>query len=99
MGIKHFNHLLDFLKKFHGVQFNMAGDKFVGINIKWDYASRHCCISMLGYIDNLLIKFKHPMPSKPRCLPYKCMPIAYGAKAQLTPEANTSELLNNHRKR
>jgi hypothetical protein len=36
VGIKHFNHLLDVLKKFHGVQFNMAGDKFVGINIKWD---------------------------------------------------------------
>ncbi len=33
VGIEHFNHLLDLLKKFHGVQFNMAGDKFAGINI------------------------------------------------------------------
>ena len=64
VGIEHFNHLLDLLKKYHGVQFNMAGDKFAGINIKWDYASQHCRISMPGYIDNLLIKFKHPMPSK-----------------------------------
>ncbi len=38
VGIEHFNHLLNLLKKFHGVQFNMAGDKFVGIDIKWDYA-------------------------------------------------------------
>jgi hypothetical protein len=36
MGIEHFNHLLNLLKKFHGVQFNMAGDKFAGIDIKWD---------------------------------------------------------------
>jgi hypothetical protein len=30
-------------------------------------------------------------------LPHKCLPIAYGAKAQLTPDADTSELLNKHR--
>jgi hypothetical protein len=76
----------------------MAGNKFVGIDIEWEYATRRCCISMPGYIDNLLIKFKHPHPTKPRLLPHKCLPIAYGAKAQLTPDTNTSELLNKHRK-
>ena len=40
----------DVLKKFHGVQVNMAGDKFAGIDIKWDYANHRCCISMPGYI-------------------------------------------------
>jgi hypothetical protein len=99
VGIEHFNHLLDLLKKYHGVQVNMAGNKFAGIDIKWDYASRRCRISMPGYIDNLLIKFKHPMPSKPHRLPYKCLPIAYGAKAQLTPEADMTDLLDDHRKR
>ncbi len=77
----------------------MAGDKFVGIDIKWDYANRLCCISMPGYIGNLLIKFKHPCPNKPCLSPYKCMPISYGAKAQLTPKADTSERLDKHRKR
>jgi hypothetical protein len=99
VGIEHFNHLLDVLKKFHGVQFNMAGDKFAGITIKWDYANRRCRISMPGYIENLLIKFKHPRPNKRRLSPYKCLPISYGAKAQLTPEADASELLDEHRKR
>jgi hypothetical protein len=97
--IEHFNHLLDVLKKFHGVQVNMAGDKFAGINIKWDYANCCCRISMFGYIENLLIKFKHPCPIKPCLSPYKCLPITYGAKAQLTPEADASELLDEHRKR
>jgi hypothetical protein len=99
VGIEHFTHLLDVLKKFHGVQFNMAGDKFAGINIKWDYANSRCRISMTGYIETLLIKFKHPRPSKRRLSPYKCLPISYGAKSQLTPEADTSELLDEHRKR
>jgi hypothetical protein len=99
VGIEHFNHLLDILKKFHGVQCNMAGDKLAGIDIKWDYANRRCCISMPGYIETLLIKFKHPHPTKKWLSPYKCLPISYGAKAQLTPEADTSERLDKHHKR
>jgi hypothetical protein len=54
---------------------------------------------MPGYIENLLIKFKHLHPTKARLLPHKCLPIFYGAKTQLTPEANTSELLDEPRKR
>jgi hypothetical protein len=54
---------------------------------------------MQGYIENLLIKFKHPRPTKPRLLPHKCLPIAYGAMAQLTPDADTSEQLDLHQKR
>jgi hypothetical protein len=31
-------------------------------------------------------------------LPHKCLPIVYSAKAQLTPDADTSELLDEHHK-
>ncbi len=74
----------------------MTGDKFLGIDIKWDYVGHRCWISMPDYIENLLIKFKHPRPTKPHCSPYKCLLIAYGTKDQLTPEANTSDLLDDH---
>ena len=50
VGIKHFIHLLNLLKKYHGGKFNMSGDKFAGINIKWDYANKLCQISMPGYV-------------------------------------------------
>jgi hypothetical protein len=50
VGIEHFDHLLDLLKKYHGVQCNMAGDKFAGINIQWDYVNKRCRICMQGYI-------------------------------------------------
>ena len=98
VGIEHFNFLLDLLKKFHGVQFNMAGDKLAGISIQWDYPGKRCRLSMPGYIDNLLLKFKHPRPTKPRLSPYACIPISYGTKTQLTPEADTSDLLDDKRK-
>jgi hypothetical protein len=55
VGIKHFNFLLNLLKKYHGVQCNMAGDKLAGIAIRWDYPRKHCQLSMPRYIDNLLI--------------------------------------------
>ncbi len=74
----------------------MASNKFVGIDIKWDYATCRCCISIPGYIKNLLIKFKHWHLTKPHLSLHKCLPIAYGAKAQLTPMADTSEQLNLH---
>ena len=40
VGIEHFNHLLNLLQKYHGVQVNMAGDKFSGMTIKWDYTTQ-----------------------------------------------------------
>ena len=42
VGIEHFDYLLDLLKKFHGVQFNMADDKLAGISIQWDYPGKRC---------------------------------------------------------
>jgi hypothetical protein len=53
---------------------------------------------MPGYISTLVLKFKHPHPTKPWLAPFKCLPIAYDPKAQLTPVPDTSELLNaNHK--
>jgi hypothetical protein len=98
VGVEHFDYLLNLLKKFHGVQFNMAGDKLAGILIQWDYPGKRCRLSMPGYIDNLLLKFKHPLPTKPRRSPYACLPISYGAKTQLTPEVATAALLDDTRK-
>ena len=42
VGNEHFHHLLTLLKKFHGVQINMAKDKFAGMTIDWDYAAHKC---------------------------------------------------------
>jgi hypothetical protein len=39
VGLEHFNYLLGVLKKFHGVQYNMAGNKFAFMHIEWGYAA------------------------------------------------------------
>jgi hypothetical protein len=61
--------------------------------IEWNYIARRCCISMPGCISTLLFKFKHPHPTKPRLSPYKCLPIAYSAKSDITPDPDSLELL------
>jgi hypothetical protein len=98
VGIEHFNSLLELLKKFHGVQCNMARDKVAGIAIQWDYPSICCRLSMPMYIDNLLLKFKHPCPLKPQPSPYTCLHISYGTKTQFSPDEDISELLDDARK-
>jgi hypothetical protein len=94
VGLEHFNYLLGILKKFHGIQYNMAGNKFAGMDIEWNYAALRCRISMLGYISTVLLKFKHPHLAKSWLSPYKCLPIAYSAKSHITSDPDSSKLLD-----
>jgi hypothetical protein len=68
------------------------------MDIEWNYASCRCRISIQGFISLLLLKYKHPQPTKPRLSPYKCLPIAFGAKLHITPVPDVSELLDANRK-
>jgi hypothetical protein len=77
----------------------MAGNKFAGMDIEWDYAPCCCRISIPGYISLLLLKYNHPHPAKPQLSPYKCLPIAYGSKLHITPDPDALELLNANCKR
>ncbi len=95
VGIEHFAHLHDVLKKFHGVQFNMAGNKFADIDIKWDYATRRCRISMPGYIENLLIKIKHPHPTNCHTNVFLCPTVLRPSSPQMpTLKSSSTNIVN-----
>jgi hypothetical protein len=68
------------------------------IDIEWNYAKkqadRTCRLSMKKYIHNLLVKFDHPKPLKPKLSPHKHCEIQYGAKVQTAMEDDTSAPLN-----
>jgi hypothetical protein len=92
VGIKHFNHLLLILQQYHQVQTNMAGDKIVVLNFKWDFPSKQVRIDMKSYVNNLLLNLTWPLPKKPQLLPFTATPIAYGEKSS-TCQTKTHRLL------
>ena len=50
---------------------------------------------MNGYIEKVLLKYGHPLPSKAQLSPHKHREVIYGAKEQLTPEDDKSPPLEN----
>ena len=74
------------------------GKNFVGIDLDWNYASKHtertCRLSMDGYIDKLLIKYNRTRPRKPQLSPHCHREIVYWATKQLTPVEDTSPALD-----
>ena len=90
VGKRHADHLLAALQEHYEVTTDWTGTKFTGIDITWDYIKRTCRLAMDGYILDVLTKYGHPAPSKPQHAPHQHREIDYGAKTQLTPEADTS---------
>ena len=94
----HALHLLKTLELNYEITTDWEGTKFAGINLAWDYNSRHanrtCRISMDGYIAKNLLKYGHPIPKKPQLSPHKHRGVIYGAKEQLNTEDDTTPPLD-----
>ena len=58
------------------------GDLYYGITLDWHYEEGYLDISMPGYVERLLLKFKHKKPAKPQHNPFRAPPKVYGAAAQ-----------------
>ena len=82
VGKEHADHLINCIKENYGVTKDWTGNLYCGIKLNWDYSARTLDISMLGYIQKLLHKYKHRMPTRPQHWPYSPSPKQYGAKAQ-----------------
>ena len=49
---------------------------------------------MPGFIERALLRFKHNKPTRAQHLPHCAAPTIYGAAQQLTPEPDTTPLLD-----
>ena len=72
----------------------MAGERYCGLTIKWDYHGRKVHLSMPGYLQKALTRFKHPTPASPQNQPYPHIKPNYGAKTQHTAPEDTSPPLD-----
>jgi len=98
VGRKHADHLLGVLNQHYEMSEDWDGSKFAGIDLQWNYAAVHsertCRLSMKGYIADLLFREGHKPPRRRQLSPYKHREIEYGAKQQMSPEADTSPSLD-----
>ena len=89
--------MVSVLKRYHEVSEDWKGKKDAGLDLKWNYAKvckdRTCCLSVKGYIAELLLPLGHAKPSKPQMSPHKSKDITYGSKVQLSPDVDISSEL------
>ncbi len=64
------------------ISVDMDGSRFCGLFMDWDYENREVHISIPGYVETALKRFKHPTPDKPQHQPYPHNPKQYGQKQQ-----------------
>jgi len=89
---EHAEHLKMVLEQYYKITVDWEGEKYVGIDLKWNYQKRTLDTSVKGYVEQALHKAQHKKPSKPQDAPSKAIPIQYGAKVQKTQTDTTPTL-------
>ena len=92
MGKEHADHLVKTLEEFYVVEKDWEGKKYCGITMDFDYTKRQVHLSMPGYCDGGLRRFKHKC-QKWTDQPHKHVLPTYGVKIQYAKEADTSTKL------
>ena len=101
-GIKYFGkenakYLIDVLKKYYKMEVDWGGTLCCGITLDWHYVKGYVDISMPGYINKQLVKYKHPPPKRRQDCPYEPHPIKYGKQSdsvvheKISPPLSTAE--------
>ena len=86
--------------KYTAVATDWKGKLYCGITLNWNYREGYVDISMPGYIQRLLAKYKYLKPKKPQYSPYPVEPRKYGKAAQdPMPEDNTLKRVDNKQRK
>jgi hypothetical protein len=93
VGREHAEHLKRVLEEHYKVTTDWAGERYVGIHLKWDYINRRVHLWMPGYVKKALLQFQHVFRKKQN-QPFPHTPIKYGAKQQYATTESDAPLLN-----
>ena len=64
VGREHARHLISVLKEHYEISEDWEGKKYFGLTFDWDYEKKRVHVSMPGYVDHALIRFKHGTPRR-----------------------------------
>ena len=82
VGKEHANHLVRVLKEKYEISEDWGGKKYIGLTFDCDYRKRQVHVSMTGYVNMAMIRFKHQAPKRRQDQPYQHVIPSYGAKVQ-----------------
>ena len=82
VGEEHAQHLVDVLKSHYKITEDWEGEKYIGIDIEWDYAKRQVHLSMPDYIRKALVELGYTPSGRRQDSPHPHLPVKYGAKQQ-----------------
>ena len=101
-GVKYVNkedalHLEKTLKDAYPMKSDWKGERYIGIDLNWDYEKRTLKTSMKDYVRKALIQFQHEAPKKHYYAPSKYIPPKYGSTQQMT-KIDTTEPISKDQK-
>ena len=62
---QHVKHLMNAPEEDYTISQYWAGTQYIGLTIDWDYENQELHISMPGYTEDALTRFKHARPRTP----------------------------------
>ena len=80
VGEKHAQCLIQTLQTHYDVAEDWSGNKFLEIDLEWDYVIRTLRLSMKDHITTILQRFQHETPSKSTLSPHPHNKTVYGVK-------------------
>ena len=80
-------------------KWDWEGKKYISLTFDWDYINRQVHVSMRGYVNMSLIRFKHKTPKRKQDQPYQHVIPNYGAKTQYAVGPDGTALLDKDRKK
>jgi hypothetical protein len=93
------NHLIQTLKQDYKIEDDWEGTRYLSITLDWDYKKRKVHLSMPGYVERALTRFRHPMPKQLQHQPHKHTVPTYGATIQYAKDDDaTHPLLKEEKK-
>ena len=75
------------------------GELYCGIKLKWNYEKGYVDLSMPGYVEKQLTKYRHKAPSKRQYCPYEPNPIKYGKQSNEIKQEPESPALEKEEKK
>ena len=90
---EHARHRVSVLKEHHEISKDWEGKKYVGLTFDWDYDKRRVHVSMPGYVDHAIIRFKCGTPRRAQDQPFQHTVPTYGDRQQFAVAPDGTSLL------